>query len=54
MSQRQMRRTSDFMQIPQRHCYTWLQIVRLDDAPVLPVHDNFIMHYTFGDMGELE
>ena len=31
-----------------------LQFVRSDDAPVLPVHDNFIMHYTFGDMGELE
>ena len=24
------------------------------DHPVLPVHDSFIMHYAFGDMGELE
>ena len=24
------------------------------DYPVLPVHDSFIMHYAFGDMGELE
>jgi hypothetical protein len=31
-----------------------LQFVRSDDAPVLPVHDSFIMHYAFGDMGELE
>ena len=22
--------------------------------PVLPIHDSFIMHYAFGDMGELE
>ena len=22
--------------------------------PVLPVHDHFIMHYAFGDIGELE
>tara|TARA_B100001057_G_scaffold368808_1_gene372379 strand:- start:387 stop:641 length:255 start_codon:yes stop_codon:yes gene_type:complete len=28
--------------------------VRSDDEPVLPVHDSFIMHYAFGDMGELE
>ncbi len=31
-----------------------LQFVRSDDAPVLPVHDSFIMHYAFGDIGELE
>ena len=24
------------------------------DHPVLPVHDSFIMHYAFGEMGELE
>ena len=31
-----------------------LQLLRFDDAPVLPVHDSFIIHYAFGDMGELE
>ena len=31
-----------------------MQFVRSDDEPVLPVHDSFIMHYAFGDMGELE
>ena len=31
-----------------------LQFVKSDDEPVLPVHDSFIMHYAFGDMGELE
>ena len=31
-----------------------LQFVRSDDEPVLPVHDSFIMHYAFDDMGELE
>jgi len=31
-----------------------LQFVRSDDEPVLSVHDSFIMHYAFGDMGELE
>ena len=31
-----------------------LHFVRSDDEPVLPAHDSFIMHYTFGDMGELE
>jgi len=31
-----------------------LQLVRSDDEPVLLVHDSFIMHYAFGDMGELE
>ena len=25
-----------------------------DNHPVLPVHDSFIMHYAFGEMGELE
>ena len=24
------------------------------DYPVLPVHDSFIMHHAFGDLGELE
>ena len=28
--------------------------MRSDDEPVLPVHDSFIMHYAFSDMGELE
>ena len=31
-----------------------LQFVKSDDEPVLPVHDSFVMHYAFGDMGELE
>ena len=31
-----------------------MQVVRSDDEPVLPVHDSFILHYAFGDMGELE
>ena len=31
-----------------------LQFVKSDYEPVLPVHDNFIMHYAFGDTGELE
>ena len=31
-----------------------LQFVRSDNESVLPVHDSFIMHYAFGDMGELE
>ena len=31
-----------------------LQFVRSDDATVLPVHDSFIMHYAFGDMGEIK
>ena len=31
-----------------------LQFVRSDYEPVLPVHNSFIMHYAFGDMGELE
>ena len=25
-----------------------------DDHPVLPVHDSFIMHYAYGELGELE
>ncbi len=31
-----------------------LQFVRSDDEPVLPVHDSYIMHDAFGDMGKLE
>ena len=32
-----------------------LQFIKSDDAPVLPVHDSFIMHHAFGDeLGELE
>jgi hypothetical protein len=31
-----------------------LQFVRSDDEAVLPVHDSFIMHYAFGELGELE
>ena len=31
-----------------------MQVVRSDDEPVLPVHDSFIMHYAFDDMGEME
>lgn len=32
-----------------------LQFIKSDDAPVLPVHDSFIMHQAFGDeLGELE
>ena len=32
-----------------------LQFVKSDDAPVLPVHDSFIMHHAFGEeLGELE
>ena len=30
-----------------------LQFNRMD-YPVLPVHDSFIMHHAFGDLGELE
>ena len=30
-----------------------LQCKRMD-YPVLPVHDSFIMHHAFGDLGELE
>ena len=32
-----------------------LQLITSDDAPALPVHDSFIMHYAFGkELGELE
>ncbi len=31
-----------------------LNFIKAEDAPVLPVHDSFIMHYAFGELGELE
>ena len=31
-----------------------LNFIRAEDAPVLPVHDSFIMHYAYGELGELE
>jgi hypothetical protein len=31
-----------------------LKFVKAEFAPVLPVHDSFIMHYAYGDLGELE
>ena len=31
-----------------------LNFIRADDAPVLPVHDSFIMHYAYGELGALE
>ena len=31
-----------------------LNFIRDEDAPVLPVHDSFIMHYAYGKLGELE
>ena len=31
-----------------------LNFIRVEDAPVLPVHDSFIMHYAYGELGELE
>ena len=31
-----------------------LKFARQEDAPFLPVHDSFIMHYAYGDLGELE
>ncbi len=31
-----------------------LNFIRAEDAPVLPVHDGFIMHYAYGELGELE
>ena len=31
-----------------------LQFVQSDDEAILPVHDSFIMHYKFGEFGELE
>ena len=31
-----------------------LQFLKSDDAPVLPVHDSFIMHWAYVDLGEIE
>ena len=31
-----------------------LSFIKREDAPVLPLHDSFIMHYAYGDLGELE
>ena len=31
-----------------------LKFAHSEDAPVLPVHDSFIMHHAYGDLGELE
>ena len=31
-----------------------LSFITREDAPVLPVHDSFIMHYAYGVLGELE
>ena len=31
-----------------------LSFITCENAPVLPVHDSFIMHYAYGDLGELE
>ena len=31
-----------------------LNFIREEDAPVLPVHDSFIMRYAYGELGELE
>ena len=31
-----------------------LNFIRAEDTPVLPVHDSFIMHYAYGELGELE
>ena len=31
-----------------------LSFITRENAPVLPVHDSFIMHYAYGDLGELE
>ncbi len=31
-----------------------LQFVQSDDEAILPIHDSFIMHYKFGEFGELE
>jgi hypothetical protein len=31
-----------------------LNFIRAEDEPVLPVHDSFIMHYGYGELGELE
>ena len=31
-----------------------LKFVKFDFAPVLPLHDSSIMHYAYGELGELE
>ena len=31
-----------------------LSFITREDAPVLPVHDNFIMHHAYDDLVELE
>ena len=31
-----------------------LSFITCENAPVLPVHDSFIMHYAYGELGELE
>jgi hypothetical protein len=31
-----------------------LNFIRAEDAPVLPVRNSFIMHYAYGELGELE
>ena len=31
-----------------------LNFIRAEDTPVLPVRDSFIMHYAYGELGELE
>jgi hypothetical protein len=31
-----------------------LNFINAEDAPVLPVHDSFIMHHAYGELGELE
>ena len=31
-----------------------LNFISAKDAPVLPVHDSFIMYYVYGELGELE
>jgi hypothetical protein len=30
-----------------------LNFIKAEDAPVLPVHDSFIMHYAYGELGEV-
>ena len=34
--------------------HAMLNFIRAEDAPALPVHDSFIMHYAYGESGELE
>ena len=31
-----------------------LNLIRAEDAPVLTVHDGFIIHYAYGELGEIE